>query len=51
MKGGKDGPVIVSGDPQASKIIQVQSVQHRANLSPEELELVIQWIESGALER
>ena len=51
MKGGKDGPVIVPGDAAGSKLVEIQSGQHFANLSPEELELVKQWIDSGAPEQ
>jgi nitrate/TMAO reductase-like tetraheme cytochrome c subunit len=50
--GGDDGPVIVLGDPAASLLIQVQSgeISHFGQFLPEELELVIQWIASGAPE-
>ena len=51
MKGGKDGAVIVPGDPAGSRLIQIQSSQHFANLSTAELELVKQWIEAGAPEK
>ncbi len=48
MKGGKDGPVIVPGNSANSKLVKIQSAQHFANLTPEELDLVIQWIDTGA---
>jgi hypothetical protein len=51
LKGGKDGAVVIPGDSANSLLIKVQSAQHFANLSPEELELVKQWIEAGAPER
>jgi len=51
MQGSKNGEVIVLGDSASSKLIQVQSVQHKANLSAEELELVKQWIDANAPER
>jgi nitrate/TMAO reductase-like tetraheme cytochrome c subunit len=51
MAGGKDGAVIVPGDSAASKLVQVQSAKHFVNLSSEELELVRQWIDAGALEK
>ncbi|HEY3311561.1 MAG TPA: c-type cytochrome domain-containing protein [Anaerolineales bacterium] len=51
MKGGKDGPVIVPGDPTASKLIIVQSQTHAVNLTPEELTLFKKWIEAGAIEK
>jgi mono/diheme cytochrome c family protein len=50
MKGGDNGAVIIAGDPDNSKLVQVQSKQHFANFSTEELEFVKQWIESGAPE-
>jgi mono/diheme cytochrome c family protein len=51
MKGGKDGVVVVSGDSANSMIVKVQSEKHFANLSDEELQLLIQWIDAGALEK
>jgi hypothetical protein len=50
MLGSENGPVIIPGDSAASVLVQVQSEQHFANLSAEELELVRQWIDAGALE-
>jgi nitrate/TMAO reductase-like tetraheme cytochrome c subunit len=50
MQGGSGGPVIVPGDSAASRLVQVQSAQHFANLSAGELEWIIQWIDSGAPE-
>ncbi len=53
IKGADDGAVIVPGDPQNSKIIKVQSgtKKHFGQLSPEELDLVTQWIQAGAPEK
>ena len=52
MKGGSDGPVIVPGDSANSKLFQVQSAGgHFANITPEELEIVKQWIDAGAPEK
>src|SRR5574341_539463 len=51
MKGGKDGAVILPGDSAGSKLMQVQSTQHFVNFSAEELALVKQWIDAGALEK
>jgi hypothetical protein len=51
MKGGKDGAVRVPGSSAASLLVKIQSSQHFANLSTDELQLVSQWIDSGALER
>jgi cytochrome b subunit of formate dehydrogenase len=52
MKGSQDGPVIVPGDSAGSVLIQVQSKGgHPGQLTPQELELVRAWIESGAPEK
>ena len=51
MKGGQNGVVIVPGDSAGSKLVQVQRAKHFANLSTEELQLVIQWIDANAPER
>ena len=51
MKGSQDGPVIVPGDSTGSKLVQVQSATHFANLSVEELERVKQWIDANAPEK
>jgi cytochrome b subunit of formate dehydrogenase len=52
LKGGKDGPAIVPGDPDASLIVQVQSAgNHPGQLSIDELNSVIQWILAGAPEK
>jgi nitrate/TMAO reductase-like tetraheme cytochrome c subunit len=51
LKGGTNGVVIIPGDAANSLLVQVQSAQHFANLSPAELELVRQWIMVGAPEK
>ena len=51
MKGSDNGPVILAGDSAGSKLVQVQSGVHFAKLSPEELDLVKQWIDAGAPEK
>jgi hypothetical protein len=52
MQGGKDGVVVVPGDSTNSLLFKVQSAgKHFANLTPEELEIVKQWIAAGALEK
>jgi nitrate/TMAO reductase-like tetraheme cytochrome c subunit len=50
MKGATDGPVIVAGDPDNSKLIQVQSgtKKHFGQFTADELALVKQWIQEGA---
>ena len=51
MKGGQGGPVIVPKDSANSLLVQIQSAKHFFNLTPEELDLVKQWIDAGAPER
>jgi hypothetical protein len=51
MRGSINGPVIVLGDSAGSKLIQVQSAKHFANLSVDELELVEKWIDVNAPEK
>ena len=53
LAGGDSGPAIIPNDPEASLLIQMQSgdLPHFGQLSPEELELVIEWILAGAPEQ
>ncbi|MGE5074018.1 MAG: NapC/NirT family cytochrome c [Anaerolineae bacterium] len=51
MKGGKDGAVVVPGDPANSVIVKIQSGQHFLTLLPEELDLLKAWIAAGAPEK
>jgi mono/diheme cytochrome c family protein len=51
IAGGKDGQVIIPNDSANSLLVKIQSEQHFANLSPEELILVEQWIDAGAPEQ
>jgi len=51
MKGGKDGVIVLPGNSAGSLIIKIQSAQHFRNLTPQELALVKQWIDAGALEK
>ena len=52
VKGGSDGAVIVPNDSANSKLFQIQSAgKHFAKLSPEELDMVKQWIDNGAPEK
>jgi hypothetical protein len=52
MQGGDGGAAIVPGNSARSLLFQVQSAGgHFANLTPEELEIVRQWIDNGALEK
>ena len=51
LEGGNSGPGIVPGDPEASMIVQVQQAGgHPGQLTEEELEQLIAWIEAGAPE-
>ncbi|GAB4480958.1 MAG: hypothetical protein Kow0088_22890 [Anaerolineales bacterium] len=53
MAGGKDGAVINPGDAQNSLLIQKLTAErpHFGQLTPEELQAVIDWINRGAPER
>lgn len=52
LRGGSDGPVIVPGDGSGSGIIILQSAGgHPGQLSPEELTVIKNWIDAGALEK
>jgi len=53
MKGGSDGPVVVAGDAAGSLLIQVQTAAqpHFSQLTPDELQLISDWIEAGAPEK
>jgi len=48
MKGGKDGVIISPNDSANSMLIKIQSSQHFANFSADELALIKQWIDAGA---
>ncbi len=50
MAGGASGPVILPGDAQGSPLVQRQREGHFGRFTPEELELVIEWIAQGAPE-
>jgi thiosulfate reductase cytochrome b subunit/cytochrome c5 len=52
LKGGKSGPAIVPGNPGASELVAIQRAGgHPGQLSPEELQAVIDWILAGAPEK
>ncbi len=40
--------MVVQGNVDQSRLVQVQEKQHPGQLSPEELQVVISWIKSGA---
>ncbi|HSD84459.1 MAG TPA: c-type cytochrome domain-containing protein, partial [Anaerolineae bacterium] len=51
LKGGKSGPAVVPNDPAKSVLVQVQQKGgHPGQLTPEELDRVVKWIEAGAPE-
>ncbi len=51
LQGGADGPAVVAGDLAAPLLVQRQQAGgHPGQLTPEELDLVIQWILAGAAE-
>jgi len=51
MRGSKNGPVISVGSADNSLLIKVQSEDHFANFTAEELQNVINWINNGAPEK
>lgn len=51
MAGALSGPVVVPGDPEGSRIVEVQREQHYAQLSEAELDLLLEWITNGASEQ
>jgi nitrate/TMAO reductase-like tetraheme cytochrome c subunit len=51
MKGGKDGAVILPKNSANSTLVKIQSEKHFANFTPEELAIIIQWIDAGAPEK
>lgn len=52
LQGGKSGPGIVPGDPDASLIVQIQSQgNHPGQLTVDELNQLIEWILAGAPEQ
>lgn len=51
MAGGANGPIILPGNSANSVLVHIQSGgDHFANLTPEELEIIKQWIDAGAPE-
>lgn len=51
MKGSQNGPVILPNNSAGSQLVIIQSATHFANLTKEELEIIIQWIDAGAPEK
>jgi hypothetical protein len=50
MAGSDNGPVIIPGDAENSLLVQKQSAEtpHFGQLSPQELQMVVDWIAAGA---
>ncbi|GAP13908.1 nitrate/TMAO reductase, membrane-bound tetraheme cytochrome c subunit [Longilinea arvoryzae] len=53
MKGSVDGAVIIPGDPENSRLVQIQSAAqpHFGQFTPDELATLIEWIQAGAPEK
>ena len=51
LKGGADGPIIVPSDSANSLLVKIQSGEHFAKFTSDELDLIKQWIEAGAPEQ
>jgi hypothetical protein len=52
LAGGNSGPAIVPGNPEQSVLVQIQQQGgHPGQLTDEELQQVIEWIEAGAPEK
>ena len=53
LDGSTTGTVIITGDAAGSKLVQVQSAgqPHFGQFTPEELQLIIDWINAGAPEK
>jgi hypothetical protein len=51
MAGSSSGPVVAPGDPDGSRIVEVQRGQHYTQLSEMELSRLIEWIAGGASEQ
>jgi hypothetical protein len=52
LEGGDSGPAIVPGDPDNSILVQKQATgNHPGQLTLDELDQLIKWIQSGALEK
>lgn len=48
MAGASSGAAVVPGEPEESRIVEVQRGEHYARLSEVELDLLIEWIGNGA---
>jgi mono/diheme cytochrome c family protein len=50
LLGGESGEVILPGNAEGSRLVQLQREGHFANFTDDELALIIEWIDSGAPE-
>lgn len=50
LAGGDNGPVVVAGDPDASRLVQLQSADHFVLFDEKVLDVVREWIAAGAPE-
>jgi hypothetical protein len=50
MAGSINGPIIVPGSPEESRVVEVLQAGHFAELTDHQIELLIEWIASGAPE-
>jgi nitrate/TMAO reductase-like tetraheme cytochrome c subunit len=51
LHGSTSGAVILPGDSKGSRLVTVQQSEHFANLTADELAVVIRWIDGGAMEK
>jgi cytochrome b subunit of formate dehydrogenase len=52
MHGGEDGAVIIPGEAAGSRLVQIQSARgHPGQLNASELDVISEWINSGAVEK
>jgi cytochrome b subunit of formate dehydrogenase len=51
MLGGNHGPVIIPSNSAESNLVIIQSKAHMGQLTPEELDTIIKWIDTGAPEK
>ena len=52
LRGGSDGAVIIPGDANNSKLLQIQSAGgHPGQFTPDEIAQIKKWIDAGALEK
>jgi hypothetical protein len=52
LTGGNSGPGVIPSDSENSSVVKVQQAGgHPGQLSPAELEAIIQWIQNGAPEK